>query len=117
MLFFPLTSVCVMLVLPAMQALRIKEGMVKRGVTFISRISYAMYLLNYSIVVQVIKITAYSDAYAPALYAIYWIATIGLSILLYRYVEKPFLKFRDRNFNDRPIKTQEDNVYAVDTRR
>lgn len=106
MLFFPLSSVCVMLCLPAMQVLRIIEGLVKRGVTFISKISYAMYLLNYSIVVQVIKATAYSDADAPALYAIYWIATIGLSILLYRYVEKPFLTFRDRHFSDRSIKMQ-----------
>lgn len=101
--FFPLSSVAVMAIIPALSI----PGKVNNGfrnvVTFISKISYSMYLINFSIIIQLIQV------FSPAkttqtenfiFYLIYWIATIGISALMYRYVEKPFLVLRDRYFSE-----------------
>lgn len=108
MLFFPLSSACVMLALPCMITWNISSGLVKKGVTFISKISYSMYLVNYSIVIRLIKATATgSEAYGPALYVVYWMMTITMSVLMYHYIEKPFLTIRDKYFKDESMKTAE----------
>lgn len=116
MLFSPLSSICIMIALPGMTTFNIKPGWAKSGVTFISKISYSMYLVNYSIVVQLMKTMVGSSpgAYSPAFYAIYWVTTIAISTLMYHYIEKPFLTIRDRYFRDEPLKTFRKNVYPVD---
>ncbi len=111
MLFFPLSSVCVMIALPGMTTCNIKPGLVKKAVTFISKISYSMYLVNYSIVVQLIKATIGTG---PTPYVLYWVTTIIISVLMYHCIEKPFLTIRDKYFKDERIKTGRKEVYPAD---
>lgn len=67
-------------------------------ITFISTISYSMYLINASLVLTLINIfnpvkTAYNSIIN---YFIFWFATIIFSYLNFNYFEKPFTAFREK---------------------
>jgi peptidoglycan/LPS O-acetylase OafA/YrhL len=102
-LFFPFSSICVMIFLPKLAVWSVRDGVFKDIVTFISKISYSMYLVNYSIVIQLIANDRWKNSfgeYRYLLYLLYWLFTIIISISMYRYIEQPFLKLRDRYFRD-----------------
>lgn len=68
-------------------------------VDFISKISYAMYLIHYSIVVVLLKyiIFQYSLQFSIiTMVLIYFGITISVSYLLYRFYEKPLMNLRDK---------------------
>lgn len=66
--------------------------------THISLISYSMYLLNLSVVAQVIQANFWplEGWKALLMYLTYWSVVVFLSTLLYRYFEKPVMDLRDR---------------------
>lgn len=102
-LFFPFSSICVMIFLPKLAVWSVRDGLFKDIVTFISKISYSMYLVNYSIVIQLIANDRWKNSLGEhryVLYLLYWLFTIIISISMYRYIEQPFLKLRDRYFRD-----------------
>jgi peptidoglycan/LPS O-acetylase OafA/YrhL len=67
-------------------------------VTHISKISYSMYLVHYSLIFipffYRLELTATSTVIV--LYALYWIVVIVLSSLIYRFYERPVMLLRDR---------------------
>lgn len=98
-------SIAVMLMLPYLSNWRVLESGISRFVTFISLISYSMYLVNLNLVIYVIikfglngnlrhKHVIESDW--PLEYVLYWILTIGLSFLFYKFVEVPFMNLRKK---------------------
>ena len=96
---FTVMSVGASLLLPKADSVKsFKYATIGKAITFISVISYAMYLINLAMVAQVIDKNfppqnLWQNAY---LYVFYWIATIGLSTLLYTFYEKPMTNLRDR---------------------
>jgi len=64
----------------------------------ISKISYSMYLVHYSLVYITFftNVKPFSLHTTAAYYALYWTIVIVLSSLLYKYFESPVMKFRDR---------------------
>ena len=71
------------------------------GIRFVSRISYSMYLVHVSVVLFLLMplLSGYTGTGPPGAllrYACYWVLSLGLAWLLYRYVEQPFLRMRDR---------------------
>ncbi|XOV67573.1 MAG: acyltransferase family protein [Fluviicola sp.] len=99
--YFTALSIAAMLLLPMAASLKSNPlGTVGRGITFISKISYAMYLVNLALVAQVI-INIAKDM--PPLtvkqhwlaYIIFWTATIIFSTVIYYLYEKPMTKLRD----------------------
>jgi peptidoglycan/LPS O-acetylase OafA/YrhL len=89
-----------LLLLPFLASIRTGSGVVHRCFTLISKISYSMYLLHFSLI-QLIIIPAifghihfYGVAYVE--YLTYYCLTIGLSYLLFRYYELPMMNIRDR---------------------
>jgi peptidoglycan/LPS O-acetylase OafA/YrhL len=70
-----------------------------RMMTFISVISYSMYLLNLAPVASVIDKNFRPEGALAGLtwYFIYWITVIGASTLLYKYFEKPVMDLRESN--------------------
>ncbi|WP_428659154.1 acyltransferase family protein [Runella sp.] len=101
--FYPVTAVSVMLMLPALSKITIKNTLLKKGITFISLISYSMYLINLSVIIKIIKHFApasMTDTGKFIAYVLYWVSTIGFATLMYHYIELPFLKLRDRYFRD-----------------
>jgi len=100
MLYLPLISISLLLFFPVCSSW-IKGHLFKRQITFISILSYAIYLINYSIVLLTIQ---YFIDLEEASYLIkflmlilFWISTIGLAYILYQFFEKPIMGIRDLN--------------------
>jgi len=100
-LSFILVSITVLLLLPFLSQLRTGKGPLYRFVTYTSLISYSMYLTHVSLVMFFIinKIGFLHSAQPVRMvirYILYWGVTYGLSILLYKYFELPFMAMRPR---------------------
>jgi peptidoglycan/LPS O-acetylase OafA/YrhL len=95
----PLATLCL---LPALSSLRKGQGRVAGVITFISIISYSMYLTNHMIVqrgmmpfvTKWLALDPGNAAHSIAAYVLFWTLTIAASYVLYRLVEKPFMDFR-----------------------
>ena len=70
-----------------------------RAVTHISLISYSMYLINLSVVAQVIQANFWPLEGMDALlmYILYWTIVVVISTLLYKFFEKPVMDLRDKS--------------------
>ncbi|WP_336515895.1 acyltransferase [Pollutibacter soli] len=78
------------------------NGSFYTGITYISLISYSMYLLNYSLIqvwiIDRIPWGSFMSSVALIVtvkYILFWAMVIALSILLYKYFEVPMTKLRD----------------------
>lgn len=106
--YFKLTLAAVgtLLLLPRLSALKRNTGWAVNTITFISLISYSMYLLNLTPVQGVILPVVMRNL--PHLYwrfgqhiiliqyIMYWVITLAGSFLLYHYFERPMTALRER---------------------
>ena len=102
LLFYTLTSVGVMMVIPYLSTVMGTGSKFEQVITSISLYSYSIYLLNYSLVIGIIKILSPHPATIMGElfnYICYLIVTFSGAFLLYKYVELPFMKFRDEHFS------------------
>ena len=76
-----------------------RNKIIGKSITFISIISYSMYLTNLSLVALVIEknFPPQTKIEAGIMYVVYWVATIILSVILYKFYEKPMMDLRDKN--------------------
>ena len=107
-LYLPINSVAIMLSLPYFSNLKQAPSLFLKPITYISLISYAMYLLHYSVILQLMKYFMPSDnlpRFDTAVYIVVYLSiTIFISYLFYRIYEKPMMDIRDsqcikRKFN------------------
>lgn len=100
--YLPFCSICITLSLPWFSQLKKVSSVVLKPITYISIISYAMYLLHYSIILQLMRYFFRIENYTfsqKLLYAfIYLILTLIFSYVLYRFYEKPMTDIRDKSF-------------------
>ena len=98
-----LECLSVLLVLPFAAQLRVARATgLTRGITLISLISYSMYLLIKSILIKLVLLPLLHAVLTPALgpagwlvaYTLYWGLLLGGALLLYSYVEVPFMTLR-----------------------
>ena len=98
-------SIGTLLLLPKLNSIVSGKGMLHKIITHISIISYSMYLLNYTIILNIIlpqisKLAGidYKKNIGDAVitYCLFWIITFVLSWLLYRYYEKPMMNLREK---------------------
>jgi peptidoglycan/LPS O-acetylase OafA/YrhL len=97
-IYFSLSAVASMLLLPVASNVKTGNGIIARGITHISLVSYSMYLINFSLVAEVIR-----DQFAPhggvdglVKYAAYWAIVIVGATGLYYGFEKPVMDLRER---------------------
>lgn len=97
-IYFSLAAVASMLLLPVASNVKAGNGVMARAITHISLVSYSMYLINFSLVAEVIR-----DQFAPhggvdglVKYAAYWVIVIVGATVLYYGFEKPVMDLRDR---------------------
>ncbi|WP_299225916.1 acyltransferase [uncultured Psychroserpens sp.] len=97
--YFLIKSFAIVLVLPLLSQIRYAPKAVKILITHISILSYAIYLLHYSIVMQLLKYFIPSENLAGfdifVYIVVYLLITITLSYTLYRLYEKPMTDLRD----------------------
>ena len=95
-LFIPLLFSCC---LPfAFSVRHIRSKHLSAAVQHVSKVSYSMYLVHYSLIYipffYFLKLE--STITILSLYLLYWVLVFGCSTLLYRFVELPILRYRDR---------------------
>ena len=100
-LYLPLCSICIAGTLPMFSLWRKAPRLIVKPLTFMSLISYAMYLLHYSIILQLMHylIDVKNGTFYTVIFSVgYLTITIALSTLLYVFYEKPMMDIRDRDF-------------------
>ena len=100
---FTFFSVGTLFMLPFLSELKTCNGFMYKPITYISLISYSMYLINLSIVERwIIRNISYDEITDNVFirmisnYTLYWILVIFLSILIYKYFETPMTSLRER---------------------
>lgn len=88
-----------LLVLPLLSSWNLAPFRFLQVVTFISLISYSLYLVHLSLVKNILMNILNSFLPMPTafLYITYWTLSLALAYLCYRFVERPFMKIRDAN--------------------
>jgi len=103
--YFSVAAVGTLCLLPMLGSLSGGRGVVHRAFTFISIISYSMYLVNHMIVLRGIMprllLRLHVDPAAGMLQSfialvLFWALTIIISYLLYRFWEQPVMRLRDK---------------------
>ena len=101
-LYLPLNSIALAFALPLLSHIKSAPKILLKPITRISLISYSMYLLHYSVVLQWLKYKVPTDFLTPigilVYIGVYVLLTIGLSYLLFRLFEKPMMDLRDSKF-------------------
>lgn len=94
--YFVVNSLGASMLLPFLDATKLKDGILKRSVTWISKISYSIYIVHFALILQVIVNT--SCLCSPKItifwYTLYWVLSFFAASLTYRYFEVPFMKLR-----------------------
>lgn len=97
--YLPLASLTVAFFLPLLSEWKSEKSIIRKPVTFISLISYSIYLLHYGVVLQLLKQfvdTEDLQRLTAVLFTVGYLAiTIVLSHLLYRFYEKPMMDKRE----------------------
>lgn len=96
---FEVVAASALLLLPLLSEMRTGQGRLYTGLTYISIISYSMYLTHVSLIQGfAYTLTPFHIPYVTVLirYVLYWGLTIGASILLYKNFEKPTTNLREK---------------------
>lgn len=104
-IWFPtIFSMAIFIMLPFLSNLQKGIGKWTSWITFLSLISYSMYLVNLNIVTIVIIKQIIHGNYSENVpgdywvldYILFWVLTIFISFILYKFIEVPFMKMRDK---------------------
>ncbi len=100
---FSIISLATLLLLPYLSCFKTGTGMLYKILTFISLISYSMYLIHLTIVKGIVleaipwdSISQNEGFLIVLKYSSYWAITIFISIIIYKYYEKPLTSLRDK---------------------
>ena len=108
--YFVIKSIGICLTLPLLSSIKSAPKLILKPLTYISVLSYAMYVLHYSIVMQLMKYFMPTEDFAgldiAIFIVIYFMLTMLLSYLLYNLYEKPMTDLRDKSYFKRIISKQ-----------
>ncbi|MEM5564198.1 acyltransferase [Psychroserpens sp. AS72] len=98
-LYLPIHSIAIAFTLPLLSQIKSAPKMILVPVTIISLISYSMYLIHYSVVMQLMKhffpTEGLSSSKLMIYLSIYVLLTLITSYLLYTFFERPMTNLRD----------------------
>jgi len=100
--YLPFCSISIAFGLPYLSQWKTSPKFILKPITLISLISYGMYLLHYSIILQLMRYfkpienLQFDDKILFV--AVYLMLTLVLAYLLYRVYEKPMMDLRDKPF-------------------
>lgn len=99
-IYLPLTSFGFAFFFPIFSEWKVSSSWLKFPIEFISKISYSIYLLHYSVVLQLMKhfidTTVLSTSEKHFFTFCYLVITFLLSFILYQFYEKPMMNCRDK---------------------
>ncbi|RSK40513.1 acyltransferase family protein [Mangrovimonas spongiae] len=98
-----IVSIATLFLLPFLSSIKNGKGIIFKCLTFVSLISYSMYLVHLSIVqgwilgrLNLSYLGLSWKVYLLLKYFLYWFFTISISFILYKYFEIPIMNLRDR---------------------
>ncbi len=98
--YFVILSLAIALTLPLLATVQTAPKVVSKPITYISLLSYSMYLLHYSVVMQLLKFFIPSEQFSGidmVVYLMVYLLMVFLSsYLLYVCFEKPMMDLRDK---------------------
>nr|WP_321230886.1 acyltransferase [uncultured Psychroserpens sp.] len=98
-LYLPINSIAIALTLPLLSQIKSAPKLIVVPITIISLISYSMYLIHYSVVMQLMKYffptEGLSNSNLMIYLSIYFIITLIGSYALYAFFERPMTNLRD----------------------
>lgn len=98
--YFTFSSMTLALALPVFIYWEQSLGFVKSIVSFVSKVSYSVYLLHYSIVAVIMKRMVDVSRLSSLQLFVFVLSYVGvvffLGFLTYMYIEKPMMKLRDK---------------------
>ena len=99
-IYLPLTSFGFAFFFPIFSEWKVSNSWLKFPIEFTSKISYSIYLLHYSVILQLLKVfidtSQMSTTERHFFTLIYLTITFLLSYILYRFYEKPMMNLRDK---------------------
>lgn len=105
--FFPaLKSLAILFILPLFSLWKSAKGMLPKAITYVSIISYSLYLINRTIGIDIVIKYGFhenlrdlhqADQNWVFEYLVFWIASLLLASLSYRFIEHPFMNFRKQH--------------------
>lgn len=97
--YFVLNSIAILFTLPLLSQWQTCNALLLKPITYISILSYAIYLLHYSIILQLLKYLIPTDDLVgldiAVFILVYLLITGVLSYFVYRFYEKPMMDLRD----------------------
>jgi peptidoglycan/LPS O-acetylase OafA/YrhL len=91
-LYLPLTSIAIAFLLPTFSQCNF-EGVLKNSITFISKISFAVYLIHYSIILQLMSHFLVPKLYTTTEFCFfsicYLVITLLFGFIFYHFYERP----------------------------
>lgn len=100
-IYLPTVSVCIALFLPFLSGWKSENSIAKKPIVFISLISYSIYLLHYSVILQLMKyffpVNDFSEIQLHIFTIVYLLLTIIFSFGLYVFYEKPIMDLREKS--------------------
>src|ERR1035437_1113175 len=94
--YFTISAIAGMLLLPLAEQTKKANTSFGKAITFISIISYAMYLSHFGLAGAFIKHNLNYQAQPVLMYLSYWGFTTLFSAFIYTFYEKPFTNLRER---------------------
>lgn len=96
-LYLPMTSVSIALLLPFLSSWDLRQSRISAACSFLCKISYPLYLIHYSLLLQVMcpffSVKEASDGGFLILSIIFLLFGLGMSVVLHRFYEKPLTRF------------------------
>lgn len=100
--YIPINSIVIVMFLPWLSQIKTAPKYILRPITFLSLISYSMYLFHYSIILYLLKYylpTENLGVFDSIIYIIvYLLLTVLISLFVYKFYEKPIMNFRENSF-------------------
>jgi len=98
LVYLSISPMALSLSIPFFYSLKIGKSWFTNSITFISKISYSMYLINLAIVISPLAQNFQNDN-GLIKYGIAWSLIILLSYFSYKFIEKPITNLRDKKIN------------------
>lgn len=97
-IYLPLASLSIAFFVPFFSQLETSVGVIKKPVEFISKISYSIYLLHYSVILQLLMLIVNKNNMSLIqlhfITVLYLFVTVVMSYIFYRFYEKPIMDLR-----------------------
>jgi peptidoglycan/LPS O-acetylase OafA/YrhL len=104
--YLSIGSIAVLMLLPKLNSIKTGKGITFKTLTFISVISYSIYLLNMT---PFNLLTEKLNLHGLTGWILFIVWSFGASYLLNRWIEKPFMALRDKGRDKKINKIGEDN--------